>query len=113
MTDLEEEYFPEEILKLNNDIFKHKLSVVVIGEWYNKEVMKKIEFFDENTRQWWVPQTGGANVPALNELMDGWGISFTDQVYQGEFEIGGRKGMEVWALKYSWLSIMKSFYRVA
>jgi hypothetical protein len=35
---------------------------------------------DENTRQWWVPVTGGANVPALNELLSTWGIAFGDVV---------------------------------
>lgn len=37
-------------------------------------------FPDENTRQWWVPVTGGANVPALNELLSTWGIAFGDTV---------------------------------
>ena len=31
--------------------------------------MKKVRFFDENTRLWWVPDTGGANIPALNDLL--------------------------------------------
>ena len=34
------------------------LSVVEFGEWYNVSVMKKVKFFDENTRQWWIPVTG-------------------------------------------------------
>lgn len=64
------------------------LSVVVFGEWYNVSVMKKVKFFDENTRQWWVPVTGGANVPALNELLGTWGIAFGDTVLEGDFSIG-------------------------
>lgn len=35
------------------------LSLVVFADWYNSEVMKKIRFYDENTRQWWMPDTGG------------------------------------------------------
>lgn len=91
LTDLEEEYFAEEILKLHYDIFKNKLSVIVIAEWYNVEVMKKIQFFDENTRQWWIPETGGANLPAMNELMKSWGIAVTNQVVRGTLDIGGRE----------------------
>jgi len=34
LADLEEEYFPEEIQKLNNDILKNKLSIIVLAEWY-------------------------------------------------------------------------------
>ena len=50
LTDLEEEYFPDEISKLRNDVMNKKLSLIVIGEWYNNDVMRKIKFFDENTR---------------------------------------------------------------
>jgi hypothetical protein len=35
-----------------------------------------------------MPDTGGANVPALNELMSPWGMAFGDKVYEGDFQIG-------------------------
>lgn len=44
------------------------------------------------TRQWWMPDTGGANIPALNELLSSWGISLSDQVYEGEFTLGEHVG---------------------
>lgn len=91
IADPEEEYFPNEILKLQNDVIKHKLSVIVLADWYNRDVMKKIQFFDENTRRWWLPHTGGANIPALNELLSGWGIELTEQVYRGEIQLDGGK----------------------
>ena len=34
------------------------LSLVILAEWYNPEIMKKIKFFDDNTQLWWTPQTG-------------------------------------------------------
>lgn len=49
IVDPEEEFFPDEILKLNKDI-DNGLSVIVFADWYNTTVMKKIKFFDENTR---------------------------------------------------------------
>jgi membrane-bound transcription factor site-1 protease len=100
IVDAEEEYFPEEIAKLKRDV-DEGLSVIVFADWYNTTVMKKVKFYgkqsldlqaflpnrikyfkfpDENTRQWWVPVTGGANVPALNELLSTWGIAFGDTV---------------------------------
>ena len=82
IVDAEEEYFTEEIAKLKRDV-DNGLSVVVFAEWYNVSVMKKVKFFDENTRQWWIPVTGGANVPALNELLASWGIAFGDTVLEG------------------------------
>ena len=94
LVDSEEEYFPDEIVKLKRDIFHHKLSVIVFGEWYNRDVMKKIKFYDENTRQWWLPDTGGANVPALNDLMKSWGVQFSNKIYEGNFKIRNKIGMK-------------------
>jgi len=54
--------------------------------------MNKIKFYDENTRQWWTPNTGGANIPSLNELLAPWGISFTDEVLEGEMYIATADG---------------------
>ena len=51
--------------------------------------MSKIKFYDENTRQWWTPNTGGANIPSLNDLLSPWGISLTDEVLEGEVWLGG------------------------
>ena len=51
--------------------------------------MQKLRFYDENTRQWWMPDTGGANIPALNTLLSTWGISLrydrhnSNNVYSG------------------------------
>ena len=55
---------------------------------YNTTVMKKVKFYDENTRLWWVPDTGGANIPALNDLLAGWGIALGDTVVEGEIALG-------------------------
>ena len=49
--------------------------------------MDKVRFFDENTRQWWVPDTGGANVPALNELLKNFDVEFGDGVSEGDFQV--------------------------
>ncbi|XP_031630822.1 membrane-bound transcription factor site-1 protease isoform X2 [Contarinia nasturtii] len=88
IVDPEEEYFNTEIQKLRNDILEFNLSVIVFADWYNTSVIRKIKFYDENTRQWWMPDTGGANIPALNELLDQFGIAFGDEVSEGYFSIG-------------------------
>ena len=51
LVDPEEEYFPEEIMKLKRDI-DNGLSLIVFADWYNVSVMEKVKFYDENTR--WV-----------------------------------------------------------
>mmetsp|Transcript_52022 Transcript_52022/g.130630 ORF Transcript_52022/g.130630 Transcript_52022/m.130630 type:complete len:919 (-) Transcript_52022:666-3422(-) len=83
VVDPEEEFFSEEISKLGADVREKGLSVLVLADWYDVDVMKRIKFFDENTRQWWTPATGGANLPALNELLESFGISFGARVFDG------------------------------
>ena len=63
---------------------------MVFADWYNVDVMKKIKFYDENTRQWWMPETGGANVPALNRLLAAWDMSLSNNVLEGDFSLGSR-----------------------
>ena len=58
MVDSEEEYYPEEISKLKDDVEKEGLGLIVFGEWYNVDTMVKMKFFDDNTRSWWTPVTG-------------------------------------------------------
>ncbi|XP_055534249.1 membrane-bound transcription factor site-1 protease isoform X1 [Wyeomyia smithii] len=87
IVDPEEEYFHEEIIKLKNDILERELSVIVFADWYNTTVMRKIKFYDENTRQWWMPDTGGANIPALNELLRDFDIVLGDKVAEGYFDM--------------------------
>ncbi|TVU12412.1 hypothetical protein EJB05_46056, partial [Eragrostis curvula] len=91
MVDLEDEYFDEEIQKLKNDVINKGLGVAVFAEWYHVDTMVKMTFFDENTRSWWTPITGGANVPALNELLAPFGIALGDKILTGDFSINGEQ----------------------
>lgn len=86
IVDPEEEFFPEEIMKIKRDV-DSGLSVIVFADWYNVTVMKKVKFYDENTRQWWMPDTGGANVPAINELLASWDVQLGDRVFEGKFKL--------------------------
>lgn len=42
---------------------------------------------DHFRRQWWMPDTGGANIPALNELLSVWNMGFSDGLYEGDFTL--------------------------
>ncbi|KAL0128343.1 hypothetical protein PUN28_003553 [Cardiocondyla obscurior] len=89
IVDTEEEFFPEEVAKLKRDVEEESLSIIVFADWYNIAVMRKIKFYDENTRRWWIPETGGANIPAINDLLyPNWGIAFSDEVRNGQFTLG-------------------------
>ncbi|CAF1122635.1 unnamed protein product [Adineta ricciae] len=88
VVDPEEEFFDQEIAKLHNDVVNNSLSLIVFADWYNASVMKRVQFYDENTRQWWLPETGGANLPALNKMMKPLGIALGDTVLEGNYELG-------------------------
>eukprot|EP00008_Paramoeba_atlantica_P013188 CAMPEP_0201477864 /NCGR_PEP_ID=MMETSP0151_2-20130828/2812_1 /ASSEMBLY_ACC=CAM_ASM_000257 /TAXON_ID=200890 /ORGANISM="Paramoeba atlantica, Strain 621/1 / CCAP 1560/9" /LENGTH=858 /DNA_ID=CAMNT_0047858729 /DNA_START=531 /DNA_END=3107 /DNA_ORIENTATION=- len=88
LVDPEEEYHEEEETKLFEDVTEKGLSLVVFADWYDLDVMAKINFFDENTRQWWEPVTGGSNIPALNSLLNQFGIAFGGRVFDGNIGLG-------------------------
>merc|ERR1711988_1071818 len=83
LVDPEDDFFPEEVTKLEKDIIELGLSLVVMGDWYNVASIRDISFFDDNTRSDWSAVTGGANIPALNELLAPYGIAFGDRVFDG------------------------------
>ncbi|KAI4377106.1 hypothetical protein MLD38_014791 [Melastoma candidum] len=90
LVDLEDEYFEEEIEKLRLDV-QSGLGLAVFSDWYNVDTMVKMRFFDDNTRSWWTPVTGGANVPALNDLLAPFGIAFGDKILNGDFSVDGEQ----------------------
>lgn len=55
---------------------------------YHEPSLRSMRFFDDNTRSWWSPITGGANVPALNELLASHGIAFGDSILTGKLSAG-------------------------
>ncbi|CAN1331151.1 Subtilisin-like protease SBT6.1 [Linum perenne] len=91
LVDLEDEYFHEEIERLTDDVINSGMGLAVFAEWYNVDTMVKMRFFDDNTRSWWTPVTGGANIPALNDLLAPFGIAFGDKILNGDFSIDGEQ----------------------
>jgi hypothetical protein len=57
----------------------------VFADWYHLESIQRLRFYDDNTRSWWEAATGGANVPALNDLLVPFGAAFE----QGEAAVLG------------------------
>ncbi|XP_075990927.1 membrane-bound transcription factor site-1 protease [Anticarsia gemmatalis] len=88
LVDPEDEYFPEEMASLKKAV-DAGMSLVVFADWYNASLLRHVKFYDENTRQWWIPETGGANVPALNDLLSMYQVALGDRVFEGSFKLGG------------------------
>ncbi|KAG5582596.1 hypothetical protein H5410_053223 [Solanum commersonii] len=91
LVDLEDENFPEEIKKLRDNVINSGLGLAVFADWYNVDAMVKMRFFDGNTHSWWTPVTGGANVPALNDLLATFGIAFGDKILNGDLVFSGKQ----------------------
>jgi membrane-bound transcription factor site-1 protease len=58
---------------------------------YHLQSLQQMKFFDDNTRSWWTPITGGANVPALNDLLAPHGITLGERILQGTAALGNHK----------------------
>eukprot|EP01135_Chromosphaera_perkinsii_P002906 Nk52_evm17s230 gene=Nk52_evmTU17s230 len=87
IVDSEEEFFEEERVKLAKDVQEFGLGVVIFSDWYNTHMMKAIEFFDDNTQTKFEAETGGSNIPAINDLLQPFDIAFTDMVVDGGISV--------------------------
>jgi hypothetical protein len=52
LVDSEEEFFEEEITKLQEDVRSRGMGLIVFADWYQVNAMVKMKFFDDNTRRW-------------------------------------------------------------
>lgn len=82
IVDSEEEFYPEEIEKLSKDVKEKGLGLMVFADWYDLAAVKKMRFYDDNTRSWWDAVTGGAHVPAINDLLRPFGAAFAGGAHQ-------------------------------
>ena len=67
-------------------------------------------FFDENTKQWWFPLTGGSNIPALNDLLSPYRMAFGDRVYDGKIKVGLNTAHVSITQVFSCVILLKSNY---
>ncbi len=56
---------------------------------YNAALVRQLHFFDDNTKDWWDAATGGANLPAMNDLLRPFGLAFGDRVLSGVVHLEG------------------------
>ncbi len=69
IVDSEEEFYAEEVAKLETDVKEKGMGLAVFADWYDLDTIRDMRFYDDNTRTWWEAVTGGAHVPALNDLL--------------------------------------------
>lgn len=86
LLDSEDYFTPNELLLLEWLVKERGMAMVVAAEWYNADVMHSLFFEDDNTRSWWSPVVAGGNIPALNEVLEGFGIAFGEAVLSGNIK---------------------------
>ncbi len=90
LVDTEEDFSALEVEKLEKDVIAG-LSVVVFADWHDPDyAATHLRFRDDNTRRWWSPAVGGANIPSINELLRPFGIAFGPGRLSGTFSLDGR-----------------------
>ena len=72
---------------MERDVRTQGLGLVVFADWFSQAGMKAAGFFDENTRSQWTAVKGGANVPALNDLLGPFGVLLGDRVFDGAWAL--------------------------
>ncbi|GMF65069.1 unnamed protein product [Phytophthora lilii] len=80
VVDPEEEFFRDEVVALQAAIKYSNVSLIVFADWYDNRMLDSLELFDTSTLSKWHAITGGANIPAINELLHDFHIAFGDGV---------------------------------
>jgi hypothetical protein len=68
-----------------SDVQHKGLGLFVMADWYDEKTLAKLRILDDNTHRYISPVTGGANVPALNDLLRPFGIGFGSGVLAGDW----------------------------
>ena len=90
LVDTEEDFSALEVEKLEKDVIAG-LSVVVFADWHDPDYSTdNLRVRDDNTRRWWSPAVGGANIPSINELLRPFGIAFGPGRLSGTFTLDGQ-----------------------
>ncbi|KAF4320374.1 hypothetical protein BBO99_00003995 [Phytophthora kernoviae] len=80
VVDPEEEFFRDEIVALQAAIKYSNVSLIVFADWYDDRLLNTLSLFDTSTLSKWRAITGGANIPAINNLLHDFHIAFGDGV---------------------------------
>lgn len=80
VVDPEEEFFRDEIIALQAAIKYSNVSLIVFADWYDNRMLDTLELFDTSTLSKWHAITGGANIPAVNNLLHDFHIALGDGV---------------------------------
>jgi hypothetical protein len=91
LADPEKGLFRNEVIKLRKDIETRGLSLIIIAEWSDDDIIQKHTFTSEFTHKVWNPIVGGSNLGSINTLLLPYGIRFKESSYSGTIVVGEEK----------------------
>ena len=62
-------------------------SLVVVADWASPSLYKKQTFFDDNTQVAWEPVVGGANIVALNKVLEPYDVALGGGAWEGLYHL--------------------------
>jgi len=89
--DPEDSFSEAESEAFKSAVREGRIVAVVVAEWYDLKGIDDLAFEEGNTRSFWKAVGGGANVPAINQILKPFGIAFGDRTYSGFLPIGGQR----------------------
>lgn len=87
IVDPEEMFHQKEIDKIEYDVIKGGLSLIIFADWFDETMIDRNTFYDSAKFESLKPIVGGANIPALNDLLQPFGIAFGSSVFAGDLQI--------------------------
>lgn len=91
MIDIEDYLSDEEISSLRYGFEQQGLTLIIVADWYNEEVLKQKKYYNIVTFEDWYPFMGGSNLLTLNQLLQPYHIALGQGVYQGKITLESTK----------------------
>ncbi|CAI5716077.1 unnamed protein product [Peronospora destructor] len=104
VVDPEEDFFRDEIVALQAAVKYSNVSLIGFADWYDDRMLDSLELFDTSTLSKWHAIIGGANIPAINELLQDFHIAFGSGVVRSSsvllLDSGNDSSFPYWSGSY-------------
>jgi len=85
--DPEEMFSQREIEKIEYDVIKSGLSLIIFADWFDLAMIEKNTYYNTAQLETRKPIIGGSNIPSLNELLNSFGIALGSSVFAGDLQL--------------------------
>ena len=85
--DPEEMFSQKEIEKIEYDVIKTGLSLIIFADWFDVSMIEKNTYYNSAKFESLKPVIGGSNIPSLNDLLFSFGIALGSSVFAGDLQL--------------------------